>query len=266
MLMKKPDGGPPEADWRLYVSRGFESYSLSHASMLNLRLIMNNNCNNNNKNIKEEIRQKYEKFAPWYDLMEGIPELLGIRKLRRELLQRASGKVLEIAVGTGRNLRYYPKDCQITAVDLSPAMLEIARKRANRLGRDITFLIMDGEALAFSNQSFDTVVSSLTLCTFPDPVAALREMARVCHANGRILLLDHGRSDHKWLAEWMDRKANRHAERFGCCWNREPQDFVRHAGFRLITARRHFFGIFHVLEAVPSIAVHVSISTGSIYR
>ncbi len=213
---------------------------------------MNNNCNNNNKNIKEEIRQKYDKFALWYDLVEGIPEFLGIGKLRRELLQRASGNVLEIAVGTGKNLRYYSKTCQITAIDLSPAMLEIARKRANHLGLNITFMIMDAEALAFPDQSFDTVVSSLTLCTFPDPVAALREMARVCRVDGRILLIEHGRSDHEWLGRWQDRRADRHAEKLGCCWNREPLDFVHHAGLKPVSTRRCFFGIFHVLEATPS--------------
>lgn len=73
-----------------------------------------------------EIREKYNAVAPWYDLLEGVPELLGMRKLRHRLLQRASGKVLEVAAGTGRNFRYYPSSCQITAVDLSPAMLGIA--------------------------------------------------------------------------------------------------------------------------------------------
>lgn len=213
---------------------------------------MNKNRIENIQIPKEEIRQRYEKLALWYDLIEGIPELLGVRKLRRGLLQRASGKVLEIAVGTGKNLPYYPKTCRITAVDLTPAMLDIARKRATRLGLNIDFQVMDGETLIFPDQSFDTVVSSLTLCTFTDPMAALREMARVCRADGRILLLEHGRSDHEWLGRWQDRRASKHAERFGCCLNREPHDFVRNAGLEVATARRYFFGIFHVLEAIPS--------------
>ncbi|HHT9125930.1 MAG TPA: class I SAM-dependent methyltransferase [Candidatus Brocadiia bacterium] len=213
---------------------------------------MNKNCDESIQAVKEDIRQKYDKFAPWYDLVEGIPDFLGIRKLRRNLLQRASGNVLEIAVGTGKNLRHYPGNCHITAIDLSPAMLEIARKRASHLGLNITFMIMDAEALDIPDQSFDTVVSSLTLCTFPDPVAALREMARVCRVDGRILLLEHGRSDREWLGRWQDRKADRHAEKLGCCWNREPLDFVHHAGLKPVSTRRCFFGIFHVLEATPS--------------
>lgn len=201
---------------------------------------------------KEEIRQKYEKMARWYDLGEGIPEVLGIRRLRKRLLLRASGKVLEIAVGTGKNLPYYLKGCQITGVDISQTMLEIARRRADRIGLKIAFRVMDGEALAFPDQHFDTVVSSLTLCTFPDPEAALREMARVCRAEGRILLLEHGRSDREWLGRWQDRKADRHAERLGCHWNRKPLDLVRQAGLKLLSARCTFFGVFHEIEATPS--------------
>lgn len=187
--------------------------------------------------------------------MDGIPEVVGMRKLRRRTLQRASGMVLEIAVGTGRNLRYYPRACKITAVDASEAMLEVARKKAARQGLTIPFLVMDAEALAFPDPCFDTVVSSLSLCTFPDPVAALREMARVCRPNGRILLLEHGRSDREWLGRWQDRRADRHAKALGCRWNREPLDLVRQAGLKLIAAQRIFFGIMHLLEAMPAKAV-----------
>lgn len=201
--------------------------------------------------LKGEIRQKYEQLAPWYDLAEGIVELLGLRRLRHRLLQRTSGKVLEVAVGTGKNLRYYPKACQITAVDFSPAMLQRARTRADRLGLNVGFLMMDGEALGFRDGCFNTVVSSLTLCTFPDPVAALHEMARVCRADGRILLLEHGRSDRGWLGNWQDRRADRHAKALGCRWNREPFDLVRQAGLKPIAAERVFLGIFHLIETVP---------------
>ncbi len=209
-----------------------------------------------------EIRQKYEKIAPWYDWMDAATELLGVRHLRRELLQRASGKVLEVAVGTGKNLRYHPRGSRLTVADLSPSMLKLARKRAKRLGLDVPLLVMDAGALAFRDRSFDTVVSSLTVCTFPDPVAALREMARVCRADGRILLLEHGRSDREWLGRWQDRRADRHAKAAGCHWNREPLDLVRQAGLRVRSTRRTFFGIFHLLEARPPATAPADVSRG----
>ena len=200
---------------------------------------------------KEEIREKYNRFAPWYDLAEAIPEFFGIKKLRRRLLQKASGKVLEVAVGTGRNLRHYSKGCEITAVDMSPAMLEIARRKADKLRMNVTFHVMDGENLSFPDRSFDTVVDSLTVCTFTDPVAALQEFARVCKDNGRILLLEHGRSNRGLLGRLQDRWTSRHAKTLGCHMNREPLELVRQAGLKIISSQRYLFGIFHVIEAAP---------------
>jgi ubiquinone/menaquinone biosynthesis C-methylase UbiE len=199
----------------------------------------------------KEIRQKYNRVARWYNVLNALPEVLGVKTLRRVLLRQASGRILEIAVGTGRNLRHYPRTCQITGVDFSPAMLEVARREGQRLGVKTRFLVMDAESLAFPDHTFDTVVSSLTVCTFADPVAALREMARVCRADGRILLLEHGRSDREWLGRWQDRRADRHAKALGCRWNREALELIRQAGLAVIAARRVFFGIFHVVEAKP---------------
>ncbi len=200
---------------------------------------------------KDELQTKYNQFARWYDFGEALPEALAVRKLRRELLQKASGRVLETAVGTGKNLRYYPRTCHITAVDLSPGMLKMARKRATRLGLHVDFFTGDGETLPFLDETFDTVVDSLTICTFTDPIAALREMARVCRPEGRILLLEHGRSDREWLGRWQDRRAERHVQKFGCRWNLNPPALVREAGLPVRASRRRFFGIFWAMEAAP---------------
>jgi ubiquinone/menaquinone biosynthesis C-methylase UbiE len=199
-----------------------------------------------------EIQRKYDRFARWYDLSDIVLVVLGVPALRRALLRRASGRTLEVAVGTGRNLPLYPGDCQITAVDLSPGMLEIARRRAARAGRPVAFARMDAEALAFPDRSFDTVVSTLSTCTFLHPVAALREMSRVCRPGGRILLLEHGRSDREWLGRWQDRTAERHARQLGCHWNRRPDDLVQQAGLSVLAARRRLLGIFQALEAAPA--------------
>ncbi len=198
-----------------------------------------------------EISRKYDSFARWYDLVEGVPDLLGVRKLRQSLVGRASGKVLEVAVGTGKNFPYYSRGCRIIAVDRSREMLNVARKRAAKLSLNISLLQADAEVLPFRDNSFDAVVSSLTTCTFPNPVAALREMARVCLTSGKILLLEHGRSDRKWLARLQDRLADRQAKALGCHWNRESLELVRGADLKLLNTRRVFFGIFHQIEAKP---------------
>jgi ubiquinone/menaquinone biosynthesis C-methylase UbiE len=198
-----------------------------------------------------EISRKYDRFARWYDLVEGIPDLVWIRKLRRRLLAHAGGSVIEVAVGTGKNLPYLPRSCRIIGVDVSPAMLQRARQRAADLGIPASFVVADAAALPFAEHAADTVVSSLTTCTFPDPDAALREMRRVCQPAGRILLIEHGRSNCDWLARWQDRRADAHARQLGCHWNREPLELLDRSGLHVSMARRSFFGVFYQIEARP---------------
>jgi len=200
---------------------------------------------------KRTIRDRYDRLAKWYDLGIAISELLFLRRLRRRLLRPAAGRVLELAVGTGRNLPFYPPICDVTAVDLSAGMLRKARNRIEAPTSSVELLQMDGENLGFQDSSFDTVVNSLTLCTYPDPVAALREMGRVCRAGGVILLLEHGRSTRRVPAWLQDRTAAWHAKYAGCHWNREPLDLVRAAGLEVVSVGRTFFGVFHVIEARP---------------
>jgi ubiquinone/menaquinone biosynthesis C-methylase UbiE len=115
---------------------------------------------------------------------------------RARLCAQATGDVLEVAVGTGRNLPFYPPGIRLTAVDLSPAMLGIAGDRARRLGRPVRLTEGDAEVLPFADRSFDTVVCTLSLCTIPDDLAAVTQMYRVLRPSGRLLLLDHVRAEH----------------------------------------------------------------------
>jgi ubiquinone/menaquinone biosynthesis C-methylase UbiE len=113
---------------------------------------------------------------------------------REWVCSQAEGDVLEIAIGTGRNLGLYPDDVSLTGIEFSPAMLEIARKRARELGRKIDLRVGDAQALEFPDASFDTVICTLALCTIPDDRAAVSEANRVLRPGGRFLLLEHVRS------------------------------------------------------------------------
>lgn len=201
------------------------------------------------KTTKEAIRGHYEQTARWYDINAELvlAELWCLAALRRWLIRKSAGIVLEVAAGTGRNLHVYPRGCRVTAVDLSPAMLDRARRRG--VGAD--FRVMDAEALEFPDGSFDTVVSTLSTCTFPDPARALREMARVCRHGGRVLLLEHGRSSLPWLGRLQDRTADWHARRQCCVWNRRPIELAAGAGLRVVERRSRFHGVFVALVAVP---------------
>jgi ubiquinone/menaquinone biosynthesis C-methylase UbiE len=148
----------------------------------------------------KELSAKYDRFARWYDHVEGVLDFLGLRTLRRSVLSEASGKVLEVAVGTGKNLPYYPRDCRIIALDLSSVMFKVARQRAAKLSLPVSFLVADAEALPFRGDSFDTVVSSLSTCTFPNPVAALERWHRFADAKEKCFCWNMGEAITSGLA------------------------------------------------------------------
>ncbi len=196
------------------------------------------------------IRQIYDRLAPRYDRGAAVLECF-LGRYRKRLLQRARGRVLEVGIGTGRNLPYYPPGCRITGIDLSPEMLRRAEALAARLGRDVTLLPMDAEELSFPAGTFDTVVSSLTLCTVIDPIRALCEMARVIAPGGRIFLLEHGRSSHLWLSRLLDRWAPLRVARYGCHPNRNVLALVQAADLVILRSERHLLGTLHLVWARP---------------
>lgn len=201
---------------------------------------------------EHDLRRMYDRFAPgyrWAALAGDVP--LGAHALRRWLMARATGDVLDVACGTGENFPFLSSAGTVTAVDLSPGMLERARHRAAGLGRDIDLRQMSAQALGFPDGSFDTVTTAMATCTFPDPVAALREMARVTRPGGRMLLLEHGRSRVGWLAAFQDRRAERHARASGCRWNQDVSALVAAAGLTVDAARTRTWGVVTALVAVP---------------
>lgn len=202
---------------------------------------------------KENLQTAYDEMALTYNRLLWVDQhLLGVKRMRQQLMSQATGDVLDVACGTGLNFAYFGEIASLTAVDLSPEMLAIAAKEAEKAGTCATLLPMDAEALTFPDNSFDTVVSALSTCTFPDPITALREMGRVCKPDGHILLLEHGRSSFRPIAHYQDCKAQTHYEKAaGCRWNQEPTMLVTSAGLNLVTAQRARFGIFSIIQATP---------------
>ncbi len=201
----------------------------------------------------EEWRRIHNRAAKTYIDSEWSREnLFGVAKIRRRLLSQASGSVLDVACGYGNNFPYLIHARHITGVDFSQVMLDKARRAA--LGLSVPIELREGgaEALDFPDNSFDTVISSLSTCSFYDPITALQEIRRVCKADGQILLIEHGRSSWSWLGNYQDRHVQEQIEQGGCRWNQEPQDLVRAAGIQILRADRTFFGIFHSITASPS--------------
>jgi SAM-dependent methyltransferase len=142
----------------------------------------------------ERVLQLYEKEAHKYDREMNFFDRLLFGGGREWVCGQAQGEVLEIGLGTGRNLGHYRDDVRLTGIELSPAMLEIASARARELGREADLRVGDAQALEFADESFDTVVCTLSLCTIPDDRAAVAETRRVLRPGGCFLLLEHVRS------------------------------------------------------------------------
>jgi ubiquinone/menaquinone biosynthesis C-methylase UbiE len=139
----------------------------------------------------ERVRRYYERIAHRYDEYVGYFEKLLVGDGRRWVCSQARGEVLELAVGTGRNLPYYPADVRLTGVDLTPAMLAIARQRANDLGREVELRVGDAQNLDLPDARFDTVVATLALSSIPDDRRAVAEVWRVLRPGGQFLVLEH---------------------------------------------------------------------------
>jgi ubiquinone/menaquinone biosynthesis C-methylase UbiE len=139
----------------------------------------------------ERVRRIWERFAPRYDDKVRLPERFLFEGGREWVCSRATGDVLEVSIGTGRNLPLYPPGVRLTGIDLSAGMIERARRRSAELGIAVELRVGDAQALELPDSSFDTVVCTLALCSIPDPRAAVREMKRVLRPGGRLLLLEH---------------------------------------------------------------------------
>jgi ubiquinone/menaquinone biosynthesis C-methylase UbiE len=149
-----------------------------------------------------KISKRYDRIAGVYDLLEK-PMESAFSRWRKEMLREARGKVLEVGIGTGKNIPYYPDNIHLTGIDFSEKMIRVARKKfAGKTG--LNFIVMDAEDMDFEDDTFDTVVTSCVFCSVPDPVKGLKEIRRVCKKNGRILMLEHVRSTKKIIGEMMD--------------------------------------------------------------
>ncbi len=197
----------------------------------------------------ERLKRHWEREAPTYDRRMGFFERVLFGNGREWVCSRASGEVLEVAVGTGRNFTFYPQGVRLSGIDLSPAMLEIARKRAEELGVNADLREGDAQQLPFADASFDTVVCTLSLCTIPDDRRAIAEMKRVLRPGGRLLLLDHVRASSKvWLA--VQRVLEPLPRRFSCeHLLRRPLEHVLAEGFEVEQRERSKAGIVERLSA-----------------
>ncbi len=194
-------------------------------------------------------QRRYDRQAALYDLMEVPAELLAFRRLRRRLWGEVDGAVvLEIGVGTGKNIPYHRAEARTVAVDISPRMLRRAARRARRLERDVDLVLADAEHLPFPDSAFDAASATFVFCSVPDPIAGLQEMRRVVRDGGRVHLLEHVRAPNPVVGRLMD-LANPIAVRLsGANINRDTVSSVAKAGIALDSVDSRGFGIIKLIR------------------
>lgn len=178
-------------------------------------------------------------FPYLLDLAMASPAL---RKPRQRTLASAGGRILEIGFGTGRNLQHYPSSVtRIEAIDPDPDLDRLSQPRIRHASIAVDFHHLDAEHLPFAQDSFDTVVSTMTLCSIPDVGHALREIHRVLKPGGQFLFLEHGRSPDPGVARWQDR-INPHWMPLagGCHLNRPIRELVEDAGLVPAAVRNYY--------------------------
>jgi ubiquinone/menaquinone biosynthesis C-methylase UbiE len=203
----------------------------------------------------ERLRRYWDKHSGSYDKQMGFFDRHLFAGSREWICARAEGQVLEVAIGTGLNLAHYPGGVQLTGVEWSLAMLDIARHRAGLLGRVVDLRQGDAQALEFPVACFDTVVCTFSLCAIPDDRKAVAEMARVLRPGGLLLLADHVEA-----SAWYVRAVQAMIEvgsvpAGGEYFRRRPIRHVKALGFTVEDHDRFKLGVVERLAARKSYSV-----------
>jgi ubiquinone/menaquinone biosynthesis C-methylase UbiE len=190
-------------------------------------------------------------FPKWYDALMSPMEKRGFQTIRENLIAKAEGRVLEIGSGTGVNFPYYQHADEVIAIEPQTLMLEQSLVRAGKSLIPIKVVCVSGEELPFADDSFDTVVGTLVLCSIPDPSKALDEVRRVCKPGGKVLWFEHVRVNSSILGslqDWLTPAWKRLCD--GCHLNRDTLTLVKQAGFKIINTERFYKSIFLVVESI----------------
>ncbi len=203
-----------------------------------------------NSNDDTRVTQgRYDRQAGLFDFMEAPVEFVAFKSLRKKLWSEVSGgRLLEIGVGTGKNLGYHPEGSRSVAIDLSPRMLERAVRRAERSGSQVDLILADAQHLPFRDDVFDAAAATFVFCSVPDPVLGLGEVSRVVRDDGRIHLLEHVRSGNSIIGRIMDLLNSLAVRLSGANINRDTVSNVARV-MKVDSVASRGFGIIKVIRA-----------------
>lgn len=181
-----------------------------------------------------QTRSRYNRIAPLYDAIDAPIKREAFSRWREKLWSHVEGeRILEVSIGTGKNIPHYPAYTQVTAVDLSEKMLARARQRPQKLHVEVEFQLMDVQRLEFPDAAFDAAVATFVFCSIPDPVVGLREVTRVIGSDGRLFWLEHVRVNRPVIGPAMDVLDPLVVRMMGALISRRTAENVRRAGLEI---------------------------------
>lgn len=202
------------------------------------------------KSDSAAIKKRYDRIAPYFEVMEAMMEGLFFKRWRKRLWSKVDGyHILEVGVGTGKNFDYYPANARITAIDFSPEMLKQAANKKSRKNVAVELDLMDVQSLYFADNSFDAVIASFVFCSVPLPIKGLRELYRVCKPGGQVLLLEHVLSSRPVLAWFMNLLNPVVVGLVGANINRNTVKNVQACAFQSVRVDEHSGDIIKLIEA-----------------
>lgn len=197
---------------------------------------------------RQSLIKKFDKQAKKYNKRRKNNHAY---KFRQRIFQEAEGKVLEVSIGSGLNFPYYNKNIELTGIDFSHEMLKTARNAAKNYSFKTTFIQDDVESIELSPNSFDTIVSSGSLCAYQDPIHVLKKFQKWCKPEGKILLLEHGKCTNKTVG-WLQKLLNPLALKLvGCHQDRNITEIVKKSNLKLIREERYLAGYLYLIWAKP---------------
>ncbi|KAF2871860.1 S-adenosyl-L-methionine-dependent methyltransferase [Massariosphaeria phaeospora] len=213
--------------------------------------------------VPYDLSDRFDKEAAGYDEKVNMAEaMLFLNAKRKKITERAHGHVLEAAVGTGRNTKYYPtKQCDtVTLLDISAPMLVIAKRKWKDQHPEYFHRVFFKQQSATdpitppfdAQDGYDTVIQTMGLCSTPEPVKLLQTLeAATKEEGGEILLLEHGKSHYEWLNRLLDKTAPAHANEHGCWWNKDIGQIVEESGLEVVAMKRYNLGTTWWVELKP---------------
>ena len=198
--------------------------------------------------MDKHTQAKWDKAAPNFDLMAGGGAEKRWQPFKEELFANMDGKILFLALGTGLDIPTFPTGKDITAIDISPKMLEVAQPRVDAYDGEIVSEVMDVHEMTYADASFDQVYTSCTFCSVPNPIEGLKSLRRVLKPGGELFMFEHTGSEY-YPFKIMMNMMTQISRRMGPDMNRTTVANVQAAGFELKEVNNLFLDVVKIIKA-----------------